>query len=543
MPRHRDVRPARLGELRPRRSHPPAGHPAPPTPGSTCRSGWPTARCGRSTRCSTPWHSCWSSPAPGSPRSQVLDLLGSGPVRRRFRLDDDDLERLRDLVVRSGVRWGLDGPHRAPFHLDGFAQNTWSAGLDRLLLGVTMAGDARVRAGHGSAPPCRWRTSTPATSNGSGGWPSSSPGSPRCSARSPGSSRWSAGWTRWSRASICSPMSRAATSGRPCRPAASWRRPSRAAGPHAAAVPLELGDVRGLLTERLRGRPPARTSAPAPSPSPRWCRCGRCRTGWSACSGSTTACSPRAGVPDGDDLLARDPLVGERDPRSEDRQLLLDAICAATEHLVVVHSGADERTGARRPPAVPLGELLDAIEATAGPAARAQVVVRHPLQPFDARNFAAGELGPGPFSFDRAELAGARAATGPKSPPGPFLAEPLAPVDARRGRPGRPRHVRGAPGQGVPPPARRALALRRRGRPWRRAPRRPRRARHVVDRRPAAARPAGRPRPGPVPPGRVAPGRAATGGAGRRCARPRARRRRAAGRGRAAVPHRRGGRP
>ena len=72
---------------------------------------------------------------------------------------------------------------------------------------------------------------------------------------------------------------------------------------------------------------------------------------------------PRAGVPDGDDLLARDPLVGERDPRSEDRQLLLDAICAATERLVVVHSGADERTGARRPPAVPLGELLDAIEA------------------------------------------------------------------------------------------------------------------------------------------------------------------------------------
>jgi exodeoxyribonuclease V gamma subunit len=139
---------------------------------------------------------------------------------------------------------------------------------------------------------------------------------------------------------------------------------------------------------------------------------------------------PRVGVADGDDLLARDPVVGERDPRSEDRQLLLDAICAATEHLVVVHSGADERTGARRPPAVPLGELLDAIEATAGPVDRERVVVRHPLQPFDPRNFRPGELGPGPFSFDRAELAGARAATGPKSPPAPFLAEPLAPANA-----------------------------------------------------------------------------------------------------------------
>jgi exodeoxyribonuclease V gamma subunit len=129
-------------------------------------------------------------------------------------------------------------------------------------------------------------------------------------------------------------------------------------------------------------------------------------------------------VPDGDDVLAREPLVGERDPRSEDRQLLLDAICAATEHLVVVHSGADERSGARRPPAVPLGELLDAVEATAGPDAIDAVVVRHPLQPFDARNF-----GPRPFSFDRAELAGARAAGSTKSAPAPFLAEPLPPAE------------------------------------------------------------------------------------------------------------------
>src|SRR5918992_1042073 len=72
--------------------------------------------------------------------SQLLDLLGTAPVRRRFDLDEADLERLRELVLRSGVRWGLDGAHRAPFQLDGFPQNTWSAGLDRLLLGVAMSG-------------------------------------------------------------------------------------------------------------------------------------------------------------------------------------------------------------------------------------------------------------------------------------------------------------------------------------------------------------------------------------------------------------------
>ena len=83
---------------------------------------------------------------------------------------------------------------------------------------------------------------------------------------------------------------------------------------------------------------------------------------------------PRAGVDDGDDVLARDPVIGERDLRAEDRQLLLDAVCAATEHLVVLYSGADARTGARRPPAVPVGELLDAVAATASPGAEAAVV-------------------------------------------------------------------------------------------------------------------------------------------------------------------------
>ena len=79
---------------------------------------------------------------------------------------------------------------------------------------------------------------------------------------------------------------------------------------------------------------------------------------------------PRTSGVDGDDVLARDPRLGERDVRSEDRQLLLDAVLSAGERLVVLHTGADPVSGRARPPAVPVGELLDVVEAMAPGGAR-----------------------------------------------------------------------------------------------------------------------------------------------------------------------------
>jgi exodeoxyribonuclease V gamma subunit len=144
---------------------------------------------------------------------------------------------------------------------------------------------------------------------------------------------------------------------------------------------------------------------------------------------------PRKAPRDGDDLMLDDPLVGERDPRSEDRQLLLDALMAATERLIVTYTGNDERTNTPRPPAVPVGELLDAIDATVRAPdgeARGQVLVRHPLQPFDPDNFTPGKLGgEQPWSFDHVTLDGARALSGPRVAPQPFLTQPLPPREGR----------------------------------------------------------------------------------------------------------------
>src|ERR1700727_3083923 len=138
---------------------------------------------------------------------------------------------------------------------------------------------------------------------------------------------------------------------------------------------------------------------------------------------------PRKAPRDGDDLMLAEPHLGERDPRSEDRQLLLDALLAAQDRLIVTYTGNDERTNALRPPAVPVGELLDIVDATAvtdGGRARDRVVIRHPLQPFDPRNFTAGKVaGPQPWSFDSVALEGAQALSAPRHPPQPFLAGAL----------------------------------------------------------------------------------------------------------------------
>lgn len=131
---------------------------------------------------------------------------------------------------------------------------------------------------------------------------------------------------------------------------------------------------------------------------------------------------PRLSHPDGDDVLAREPMTGERDIRSEDRQLLLDAIGAATQTLVITYTGADERTGQPRPPAVPLAELLDALDQTTSAPVRERILVTHPLQPFDRKNVTPGALlGAKPFTFDPAALAAAQAAAGKRCPPTAFI--------------------------------------------------------------------------------------------------------------------------
>ncbi|WP_107657798.1 exodeoxyribonuclease V subunit gamma [Nocardia suismassiliense] len=345
--------------------------------------------------------------------TQVLDLAAAETVRRRCGFDDDDIERLREWAAESGARWGIGQRQRQAFGLADFAQNTLNAAVDRILLGVT-AGETSedwldlalplddvdsndvdlagrfaefidrlavcLRDLRGPRPAHDWATVLGRALDLLTDVPDSQ------------------AWVR-----------------------TEARQELAAATEHAGDVPLRLADVAVLLHSRLAAAP---TRANFRTGELTVCTMVPMRSvphRVVVLLGLDDDVFPRTSGVDGDDVLARNPLLGERDPRSEDRQLLLDAMLAAQDKLLVFHTGADPVTGAHRPPAIPVAELLDVLRAHVGASSMDGVVTRHPLQAFDRRNFRAEA----PFSFDTVALAGARSAGEPAQPRPAFLPEPL----------------------------------------------------------------------------------------------------------------------
>jgi exodeoxyribonuclease V gamma subunit len=366
--------------------------------------------------------------------TEVLDIANAPTVRARFGFTDDDLQDITDWVRESNIRWGFDPQHRAPYGVD-FIHNTWRFGLDRILTGVALSDDSQA-----------WiDTTLPLDDVGSN--------SVELAGRL---------------AEFCARLQQVVESLSGTRPLREWltalidgiamiTRVDDAdawqisqmerefndvlakAGPHDRTL-LRLPDVNQLLRQHLAGRP---TRANFRTGTLTVCTMVPMRSvphRVVCLVGLDDTVFPRIGALDGDDALAREPMTGDRDIRSEDRQLLLDAICAATETLIITYTGANEYSGQHRPPAVPLAELLDALDATvadAGPGpgpdseparVRDRITVHHPLQPFDARNVQPGALiADKSFSFDATVQRAAIAAAGHRQDRPRFADQPLPP--------------------------------------------------------------------------------------------------------------------
>ncbi|MDT5091579.1 MAG: exodeoxyribonuclease gamma subunit [Mycobacterium sp.] len=354
--------------------------------------------------------------------SEVLNLAQAQPVRTQFGFTDDDLENITRWVRQANIRWGFDRQHRTPYGVD-FVHNTWRFGIDRVLAGVAMSDDARA-----------WIGET---------LPLDDVGSNRVEL---------AGQL----AEYVDRLQRTIDSLTKPQPLSAWltaltdgiamltrvgdtdawqtsqmerefNEVLRIAGPRQDTL-MRLPDIKALLARHLAGRP---TRANFRTGTLTVCTMVPMRSvphRVVCLVGLDDGVFPRIGVVDGDDALARDAMTGERDIRSEDRQLLLDAVGAATEHLVITYTGANEYSGQERPPAVPLAELLDTLDITTPEKVRESILVKHPLQPFDVRNVTRGALVPDePFSFDPTVLRAAQVAVGERAEQPKFITGPLPP--------------------------------------------------------------------------------------------------------------------
>ncbi len=318
--------------------------------------------------------------------STLLELCARPAVARRFGFTAESRERLVDLVERAGIRWGLSPSHRSDWGLKGFPQNTWVAGLQRILLGVTLAETDLVSAGTvlplddvessdvelvggltelvGRVSRLVAELSRPATLPE---W------AQRCrtgldSLVSPAhEDEWQLGdvWAGLSRLAEHGSTSGGILIGRHAALRAVEHEfasaPARGAFGNGSLVVAGLGSLRHVPHRVL------------------------VLLGWDADR------YPRTGRRHGDDLLGHEPRVADPSVALDDRQVLLDAVHAARERLVVVVQGRSEATNEPVPLTAPLAELLEALDQTAvtaeGEGAGAAVTVQHPLQPFDTRYF------------------------------------------------------------------------------------------------------------------------------------------------------------
>lgn len=320
--------------------------------------------------------------------SDVLGVAGHALVRKQFRLDDDTVATWTDFIERTAVRWGLDSRHRRRAGL-ALAQNsevhTWKMGLERMLLGATLPDAAPCPELGGVVPLDDLETTDLARVTKL----VHILGILRDLEADATETRPAAAW--------CDVIERALIDlcGEECpelaEPLGHLRRLCQAAaGGAGGQVPVPFADVRGLLMTWLderTGRQPLRTGAiTATSMVPL-----RSVPFKVICVFGYDAGAVGASEADGDDLVGRQDLVGDVDPRVDIRRSLIDCVVAAGRRLVITCNGRNAKSNKRVPLVTPLAELVDfavrhgvtrpALDALSG------IEIDHPRHQLSRRNF------------------------------------------------------------------------------------------------------------------------------------------------------------
>lgn len=351
------------------------------------------------------------------PAPAVLALLDTPAIRERFDLAEADLPRLRDWVERSGIRWGIDAEHRVSLKLPSFVENTWRAGLDRLLLGYALPGDGATLfaavlpdpgiEGQFALTLGNFVEFTDRLFAGCANL---------IEARPP------IAWAQSLRALIDDLFDAGDESADELRRVGTVL---EALSDHATAggfdAPIAFSVIRAHLTAALAddasstgflaGRVTFCALKPMRSiPFRVICMLGLNDTAF-----------PRRDRPLSFDLIAQHPRRGDRSLRDDDRYLFLEALFSARETLYLSYCGLSPRDNSESPPSVIVAELLDYLAKQF--ALPDDFVLKHRLQPFSAAYFSAENARLFSYSADNASAA--RCSTEARQPATAFAATPL----------------------------------------------------------------------------------------------------------------------
>ena len=355
--------------------------------------------------------------------SSVMNILESSALQRRFELVDSDLENIRRWIEESGIRWGIDAAQRAALGLPAFAENSWRAGLDRLLLGY--------------AAPARGE-------------------------------QLFAGILAYDgiEGSLAETLGRFvefieaffATAGALQHPRSllDWQETLRQITTHFFTVEddrePELRQLRRVIDSLGETATLSAYADPVPLDvllAHLEQALANTESGSGFVVGCVTFCAlqpmrtvpfrvvclvgmndtayPRHDRAPGFDLIARDRRPGDRSTRDDDRYLFLEALLSARDVFYLSYVGQSSRDNSAIPPSVLVSELLDYAEGSFAIAREPSLVAKHRLQPFSVDYFQPNSC---LFSFSQENCAASVAAAGLREEPPAFLSAPLEVAEA-----------------------------------------------------------------------------------------------------------------
>ncbi len=329
--------------------------------------------------------------------NSLLEILECPQVMACFDLSTAELGQIREWLSDSGVRWGIDGAHRAALGFPPYEDFSWQAGLQRLFLGYALAPDGDAL--FAGRLPCDNIEGRQAVALGKLALFVDNTARLRARLSTEQTlDEWAATLTAAADGLLrpldendtgCSSLYSAFQTLRETRAASGFdqRIGIAAVSDHLTRLLEQGAGASGFLNGRLT------FCAMLPMRSiPQRVVC---------LVGMNDGLFPRNPRQPGFSLMNGSRRRGDRSVRDEDRYLFLEALMSASERLYISYTGQNDRDNALMPPSVVVSELLDYVRRgflLQGTDTPPDVVTRQRLQAFNSAYFS-GDDGSQLFSY------------------------------------------------------------------------------------------------------------------------------------------------